>query len=200
MQRFILILMGLLCFTSPIHSQDLEYGAKVGFTHQNFGDVFGNWSRFSKKFNKDFGFDLGFYGRAQFTSFYVQPEVMFHRTNKQIEIDNGDQNFEISYSRLSIPVLVGQKYLKIFRVNIGPVGTIQIAGKSDDTDNVNYNDFNIGSQVGFGIDVWKIRLDAKYQIAFNELTSGPVQINGREFNATSYGNFFLLELGYQLGD
>lgn len=199
MLRFILLLVGLLSFTPSSYSQDLEWGGKIGFTHQNFGDVFGKWDRFSQKFHRDFGFELGFYGRAKFSGFYVQPEVMFHRTNKQFKIDNGNQNLNIAYSRLNIPILVGQRYFKFLRFNAGPTGTIQIAGKSDEAANVNYNDFNIGAQFGVGFDFFDIRADLKYQVSFNKLTD-KATVNGREFNAASYGNFFLLEVGYKFGD
>lgn len=198
--RSLVIIFMMLLATGEGKAQSLEWGGKLGFTHQNFGDAFGNWDRFSKKFNKDFGFELGVYGRAKFSGFYIQPEVMFHRTNKQFEIDNGNRNLNITYSRLNIPIMVGQRYFKVLRLNTGPVGTLQIAGKSDDVDQINYNNFNIGAQLGFGLDIWRIRFDARYQLSFTKLTSGSVEINGQEFNASSYGNFFLLELGYRFND
>ena len=97
-----LFLVLTTAITIPTNAQNLEWGAKAGMTHQNFGDAFGNWDNFSSRFSRDFGGDIGVYGRAMFAGFYVQPEVMFHRTNKQVGFDNPDPSesdkIEVSYS------------------------------------------------------------------------------------------------------
>ena len=193
-----LFLMLTTAITIPTNAQNLEWGAKAGMTHQNFGDAFGNWDNFSSRFSSDFGGDIGVYGRAMFAGFYVQPEVMFHRTNKNIDID--DQNYEISYSRLNVPILIGQRFFKTVRYSIGPVGTLNLGGSSDasDIEDISYSSFNIGMQAGLGLDIWKLRIDAKYQIAFSEVTD-EVSVRGESFTPSSYGNFFLLEVGYKLG-
>jgi hypothetical protein len=193
-----LFLMLTTAITIPTNAQNLEWGAKAGMTHQNFGDAFGNWDNFSSRFSSDFGGDIGVYGRAMFAGFYVQPEVMFHNTNKNIDID--DRNYEISYSRLNVPILIGQRFFKTVRYSIGPVGTLNLGGSSDasDIDNISFSSFNIGMQAGLGLDIWKLRIDAKYQIAFSEVTD-EVSIRGESFTPSSYGNFFLLEVGYKLG-
>ena len=193
-----LFLMLTTAITIPTNAQNLEWGAKAGMTHQNFGDAFGNWDNFSSRFSSDFGGDIGVYGRAMFAGFYVQPEVMFHNTNKNIDID--DRNYEISYSRLNVPILIGQRFFKTVRYSIGPVGTLNLGGSSDasDIEDISYSSFNIGMQAGLGLDIWKLRIDAKYQIAFSEVTD-EVSIGRKSFTPSSYGNFFLLEVGYKLG-
>ena len=193
-----LFLMLTTAITIPTNAQNLEWGAKAGMTHQNFGDAFGNWDNFSSRFSSDFGGDIGVYGRAMFAGFYVQPEVMFHNTNKNIDID--DRNYEISYSRLNVPILIGQRFFKTVRYSIGPVGTLNLGGSSDasDIEDISYSSFNIGMQAGLGLDIWKLRIDAKYQIAFSEVTD-EVSVGNDSFTPSSYGNFFLLEVGYKLG-
>lgn len=196
MLRSALLLIGLMVYGFQGNSQSLEWGAKVGATHQNFGDIFGDWNTFTDRFNSDFGGEIGFYGRGKFLGIFIQPELMFHHTNKNIKVD-GDR-YKISYSRLNFPVLIGQRYLKVFRWNVGPVGTLHLGGNSGDIEQLSYNTFNIGGQFGVGADIWKLRFDLKYQVSFSELTN-KVEVGNQEFEPTTYGNFFLLEVGYKLG-
>lgn len=197
MLRSALLLIGLMLFGFQGYPQSLEWGAKVGATHQNFGAAFGNWQQFSDRFNGDFGGEIGFYGRAKVLGIFIQPELMFHHTNKNIKV-NGNR-YGISYSRLNFPILIGQRYLKVFRWNIGPVGTLNLGGNSgNEINDLSYNTFNIGGQFGVGADIWKLRFDLKYQVSFSELTN-KVEVGNQEFEPTTYGNFFLLEVGYKLG-
>ncbi len=196
--RIAFLLFGLVLFAPQANSQDLEWGAKAGMTHQNIGDVFGNWGTFTDRFNGDFGGEIGFYGRGKFLGIFVQPELMFHQTNKNIKVDG--KRYGISYSRLNFPVLIGQRYLKVFRWNVGPVGTLHLGGNSGAAiDNLSYNTFNIGGQFGVGADIWRLRFDLRYQVSFSELTN-KVEIGNDEFEPSTYGNFFLLEVGYKIGD
>ena len=199
-----LFLMLTTTITIPTNAQNLEWGAKAGMTHQNFGDAFGNWDNFSSRFSSDFGGDIGVYGRAMFAGFYVQPEVMFHRTNKQVSFDNPDPSesdkIEVSYSRLNIPILIGQRFFKVVRYSVGPVGTLNLGGESQagSVDNISYKDFNVALQAGLGADIWKLRIDAKYQLSFSDVTD-KVTVNDESVGTSNYGNFFLLEVGYKLG-
>jgi hypothetical protein len=187
-----LFLMLTTAITIPTNAQNLEWGAKA------------NWDNFSSRFSSDFGGDIGVYGRAMFAGFYVQPEVMFHRTNKQVGFDNPDPSesdkIEVSYSRLNIPILIGQRFFKVVRYSVGPVGTLNLGGESQagSVDNISYKDFNVALQAGLGADIWKLRIDAKYQLSFSDVTD-KVTVNGESVGTSNYGNFFLLEVGYKLG-
>lgn len=131
--------------------------------------------------NANYGFHFGLYSRISFLGIYVEPNFLFNSSsvdyNLREEIfDTGVINSvrSESYNNLDIPLLVGCK-LGFFRVQAGPVAHIFLNSTSELTDipglNQKFKDATFGGQIGFGLDIMKVRLDLNYEVNLSKFGS-----------------------------
>jgi Outer membrane protein beta-barrel domain len=138
------------------------------------------------------GFHAGLTSRLTLGKFVVIPEAYFSSIQNEMKLtDLSTKNVSTvanSMTRLDIPVLVGVKLAKIFRVNAGPVGSVLLKQRSgvktklaellsgeqidDDPDK-----FSFGFQAGMGVDISKLTLDLRYESNLGWLGSGIVISN-----------------------
>ena len=123
--------------------------------------------------SRDLGFKVGLYTRLKIGSLYLQPEVLFTSTGGKIEYDSditntANQIIDLNYNRIDVPIMLGKKFGKVFRFNLGPILSYTVSNRIDLEDTAeeikdNYNNAVIGYQLGIGFDISKIRLDVKYE-------------------------------------
>ncbi|MFW5759731.1 MAG: outer membrane beta-barrel protein [Cyclobacteriaceae bacterium] len=128
--------------------------------------------------SRDLGFKAGLYTRFKIGSIYLQPEVLFTSTGGKIEYDGdlnavGQQIIDLNYNRIDVPIMLGKKFGKVFRFNLGPILSYTVSNKAELPGAVekikeNYNEAVIGYQLGIGLDISKIRLDVKYESNFTQ--------------------------------
>lgn len=114
------------------------------------------------------GFHAGVFSRITLGFLYIQPEALFTQSGGEIELsDNGVSDIrEIEFNKLDFPVMVGTKFLKLFRVQAGPTLSMlldaDVKGIEEDIKS-GYEDATIGYQAGIGIDLWNLVIDVKYE-------------------------------------
>ncbi len=192
-----IVLAGLI---SSLSAQDFSLGPKFGlsstkvdFKKDNFipGDA-------------QTGYHVGLFGRLGFGGFYLQPEVLYTKTNGTFQINGpqpgggtGNNTFSQNFNRLDIPLMLGLKLFNFFRIQAGPIASINIDSDLKDatntTRNVDYNAATLGYQAGVGLDIGNFILDAKYESAFSSMTKN---IGG--FQSDQRINQFVLSAGFKL--
>ncbi len=207
MKRIFLIttVLTLIAFTS--HAQ-FTFGPKVGISSSKMAVA--DAENISSG-DASVGFHAGLFARISILGFYIQPEALFTSTNGQIILDesiadNAASVQELTYNKVDVPVMLGFKIGPIFRINAGPSFSFILnqdirndAGASFDNVKQNYNDANIGYQVGVGLDISKIIIDLKYENNLNALGES-VTVPGinEPFKTDMRNQLIQLSLGYKL--
>jgi hypothetical protein len=151
-----------------------------------------------------FGFHAGLYSRIMVLGFYVQPEVLFVSNSSDMVIPGVSTNTvaQLNYNRLDVPVLVGKRFFGIVRANAGPVFTqylsadVRNGGITEDIIN-QYKSSTVGYQIGVGADIWKLRLDLKYEGGFGAVVNN-LSIQGQSFNTDLRPRQWVMSVGWRL--
>ncbi len=192
------ILFSAMCmvFALSIKAQELSLGVRAGFSRNSVGEDFVAYS------SKDAvtGMTLGGYAKVKVLGFFIMPEVNYNQRGNEIK-DFGTSTIH----NIDVPVLFGKQFFKVLRVNGGPNFQFQLANTQTQVSNYinqsKFNDFVLGLQLGVGLDVWKLSLDARYDMNLSEagkvvymdkLTQQVVQ------QYSSRANMFVFTLGYRL--
>jgi len=119
-----------------------------------------------------YGFQFGLYTRIKVFGMYIEPAAMLHSTSVNYTLNEINQTGILnsvkneSFTNLDLPVMIGFKvlFLKAF---FGPVAHLNITSASDLVDIPGYSQrfdkATYGFQAGLGLDIWKFRIEAKYE-------------------------------------
>ena len=216
MKRIILISLLLIPFYMVSNAQ-IKFGVKGGITTTSIkaddiidvNDASDIDELVVKGKNAKVGFQGGVMARVTIMKLYVQPELLFTSTSGEVQVSglftDGTAFNEVreqKYRQLDIPIMVGYKVAKFFRIQAGPVGTIVLSSDPalDMFDNVEvkeeFNGATWGYQIGLGLDFGeKITIDAKYEGNLSKLADG-VNIGDNSYNFDSRNNQFVVSLGF----
>lgn len=151
-----------------------------------------------------FGFHFGMFTTIKMGGFFIQPEVLLNSSRVEYRVDDlsfGEVTsgfFNESYTTLDIPVMVGFK-LGPLRLNGGPVGHVHLNSTSDLLDLDGYSQkfdgTTYGWQAGMGLDIGKIRIDARYEGNFNKY-GDHISFAGNDFSFDDRPGRFLASIGF----
>jgi hypothetical protein len=137
--------------------------------------------------------------------FYIQPEALITSAGGEYRIQDGSvsKNAEVRFTRFDFPVLFGYKFGPA-RVNIGPVGSINLSQRNGLNDAIadlatnseqSFRGTTWGYQAGVGLDVWKLAIDAKFENNLSKLGDG-VTLFGQQRNFDTRARQFIVSVGY----
>lgn len=182
-------------FSWSLQAQDFSIGPKVGISQAN---VAVNGDGFSTGDAK-FGYHLGAFVRMGGHSIFVQPELLFTNTGGTV-VKSGQgtsETYSASFNRLDIPLMFGFKLAKVFRLQAGPVASVLMNYKIEDSldavVDADYNSATLGYQAGIGLDVGNVILDFKY-----ESSLGKVSKSVAGFETDTRQNQLILSAGFRL--
>jgi hypothetical protein len=163
------------------------FGVKGGLNYNSNGEYFDDAQVIFGDPMKNLGFHAGFFGKVKFGPFYLRPELVYSQL--KTELDN-----EVFVTRrLDAPVLLGfgifRQFISVFA---GPSMHYRIG---DDLNDISISDvtnnFNVGYQMGFAVNIGKVGMDLRYE---RELVGKEFDFN-QVVNGTSEFNFQQLILG-----
>ncbi len=199
------VAIALLASTYLASAQELEFGLKAGLSSDKIS--LSNVSNFEAKIDPNTTLNFGAFGRLKIMiiGLYVQPEIIVNRrasnfTIKDIATGNS-VIFSHSANYVDVPVLVGFKMLKLFRIYAGPNFQFLTNQKTDlPINNTNFKTSNLkkqttGIQFGVGLDLLKLRVDAKYELNTSSMGS-PFTYNGVSPSSTS--GMLMLQVGFKM--
>lgn len=136
MKKSFLLIAALLMLGSTMFAQDLDLGVKIGYQTPNL-----SYQKADIKSGFQNHLTFGIFGRVEFGSLYVQPEVLYFKTNNIFSLDvaNTSQTwlpeetvtFTLNEANLQVPILVGVKFLDLgvatLRAQAGPTANFTLA-------------------------------------------------------------------------
>ena len=155
-------------------------------------------------------YQLGLFTRLMFAGIYVQPEAMFSSSKTEMTFENiidgnGNNNNvvgEMKLNKLDVPVMIGKRFMKILRINAGPVFSYilsQNIGQSGTKEawneiNAEYKNATVGLQYGIGVDIAMINIDLRVEKGF-EAISENLTIGDTSFAADQRLEQIMLSVG-----
>ena len=134
---FLFTLLIPLCIC--VSAQSFSWGAKVNVGSPNLKikdiqnlEINQNGENIAKLLDDTdavLTYQLGLFTRFMFAGIYVQPEAMFSSSKTEMTFENiingnGNTNNvvgEMKLNKLDVPVMIGKRFMKILRINAGPV-------------------------------------------------------------------------------
>ena len=121
---------------STMFAQDLDLGVKIGYQTPNL-----SYQKADIKSGFQNHLTFGIFGRVEYGMLYVQPEVLYFKTNNIFSLDvaNTSQTwlpeetvtFTLNEANLQVPILVGVKFLDLgvatLRAQVGPTANVTLA-------------------------------------------------------------------------
>ena len=145
----------------------------------------GSAFNFKDNENRSWGFAGGIFMRFGRT-FYVQPELLLSQKGGEFNVYRDgltpDGKFDVRFTNLDVPILLGGRFARFFRINAGPMVTFRMAengklGQSFEdytgtqTEEVFNNRTAFGYQAGVGLDLGRLSLDVRYEGNFNDVVN-----------------------------
>ncbi len=202
MKRIILIAC-LFIFLVNANAQEFEFGPKVGI---NTGKgTISELNTMSADVQSINSFNGGIYARlkVKVIGLYLQPEVIYTTRGGVYSFVDGTTKFDVTSKAhyIDVPVLIGLKFVKLFRVYGGPNFQFLISQEKEIPPGItsfsskDLNKNNTGLQFGVGLDVWKLRLDLKYDM--NPASLGSF-MDYKGVSPTVKNNMIIIQLGFKL--
>lgn len=149
------------------------------------------------------GYHIGVFGRFGGAGFFVQPEVLFTQTSGKFQANippftsQDPENYDASFNRLDVPVLVGFRMLKVLRLMAGPIASFNINSElkdaGDTVQDVDFKNATLGYQAGLGVDIGNLSIDGKYEGGLSSFTDN---IGG--FSSDNRLNQWVLSVGFKI--
>lgn len=195
-----IFLSAVLLLSCLLVGAQVNFGIKGGFNSSlNFKNInsvqSGGYNLSNVKSELNNGFHLGAFGRLFFDKVYVQPELLYSLQKKEYEFNikdaaNNDITIDnlVSFSTVDIPLLLGYKVLDLkmaslrvfggpkFRLNAG--SQVSFKNITDDQDfdkeklKGEIKDSKVGFELGAGVDVLMITIDARFNMINDIYTAG----------------------------
>lgn len=172
----------------PFFRIGLKAGANLSNIRGNDLSLGPNGSAFNFKDNSDrvVGFAGGLFMRFG-RDFYVQPEFLFSQKGGSFSVyrdgvTNEMGQLDMRFTNFDIPVLLGGRFGKVFRINAGPIASLQLSNSGKISDSFNeYTDQEVeavydnkvvfGYQMGVGVDLGRFSIDLRYEGNVNDVVN-----------------------------
>ncbi len=189
---FTLVSLSLMTFTSA-----QKFGAKAGLTF-NAGDGIIKTVNdvYQEKGEGSIGYHAGFYAKVELTGLYIQPEIYYLHYATDY---SGDEDVTAVYNRIDVPINVGFSVAKLARLQAGPLLSYYLKEnfKGIKVENLQQDNFNVGMQLGAGVDVGKLSFDLRYDLSLMERQSKFV-LENTDFKVEDTPKLLHLSVAYKL--
>lgn len=188
MKKILLAVVVLVFGISVNHAQSIvQFGVKGGLL-VNSSDLKYTYSDNRGRYNESStkpGFELGLQARVRLPlGFMIQPELVYSRTSGTFPINESNggaskgDRLKIRSNWFEVPVLVGWKF-SIVRLMAGPtfrfpMDEVMNVGLKETKVAPRLQDFVLGYQVGAGVDLGRLTIDARFCGNFNRITDQSV--------------------------
>lgn len=192
-----LFLIGFTLVSMSSFAQ-LNFGLKAGAVFNADKGVVNTLNGvYADKGKGSVGFQAGAMARANLAGFYVQPELLYTSFKNEYDDANGDA-FEIGKRRLDIPVNFGKTFaVGLVHVQTGPVFSFYFEDdiSVSDVQNAERDEFNMGWQIGTGVNVKSFVFDVRYEFGFGKVASGFIH-DGLGYQTENRSKLLNISVGY----
>lgn len=194
-----LMLLGIILTGVGSFAQNAKFGLKLGGVFNADKGVFTTAGGvYEDKGKGSVGFQAGGMVRIKAGGLYVQPEVLYTSFKNEYDDGAGD-SFEIGKRRLDIPVNIGKTFaVGLVQFQLGPVFSYYFDDdvSLDGFDQAEKDDFNMGFQLGTGLNLRSFVFDLRYEFGFGKTTSEFIHDEFGSFETENRSNLLNLSVGY----
>lgn len=195
-----LLLVAILFSGTTLLAQNADFGIKGGLNYgatgdyENYSQVIGDASTVIEGKEKA-GYHLGAFAKFEILGFFLQPELMYTRLNTEYD------TFDYKVNKIDAPILVGVNVLGPLNIKAGPSFQYILNNELDNT-NIKISEadekITLGYQLGAGIEIGKLGLDARYEGAFKENNAYGEAAADYNFKIDSRPSQWILSVSYKL--
>lgn len=179
-------------------AQNIKFGVKGGAVfNTDKGKVWEDAGNIFKKDGKaSAGFQAGALARVSLAGIYIQPELLYTQFKNEYDVDG--QKLNVTKKRLDIPVNVGKRFLGIGHIQAGPVFSYYFDDKLSvkDFTTAKQDDFNVGMQIGAGVEVSKLLFDLRYEFGLGKVGSDILNGNNGQYRTENRPQMLNLSVAY----
>lgn len=189
------IALALVALALPSYSQ-FDLGLKVGYATSKLSTDIDDIKEDAKH-----NFQFGAFARLG-KRFYVQPELYYASSGGTLQLTGTDDEQQIKFQNLCIPVLLGFKIINGEKINLrimaGPTANFilkkQFSGDEviESISDADFKNTAWGLDVGAGVDFLFLALDVRYEWGLNDIYQPPVN------DETMKSNIFIVSLGFKI--
>ncbi|MFV0141466.1 MULTISPECIES: porin family protein [unclassified Empedobacter] len=184
-------------------AQNIDFGIKGGAVfNTDKGKVWQDAGNIFKRDGKaSAGFQAGALARVSLAGIYIQPELLYTQFKNEYNVlDKNDkpQDIGITKKRLDIPVNVGKRFLGIGHVQAGPVFSYYFDDKLSvkDFTTAKQDEFNVGMQIGAGVEVSKLLFDLRYEFGLGKVGSDILNGSNGQYRTENRPQMLNLSVAY----
>ncbi|WP_312208533.1 MULTISPECIES: porin family protein [Empedobacter] len=178
-------------------AQNINFGLKGGAVfNTDKGEVWNDATRNIFKGKAAAGFQAGALARISLAGIYIQPELLYTQFKNEYNIEG--ESFDVTKKRMDIPVNVGKRFLGIAHIQAGPVFSYYFDDKLSvkEFTKAKQDEFNVGMQIGGGVQVSKLLFDLRYEFGLGKIGSEIVNSDGRQFQTENRPQMLNLSVAY----
>ena len=179
-------------------AQNIDFGIKGGAVfNADKGKVWQDAGNIFKRDGKaSAGFQAGALARVSLAGIYIQPELLYTQFKNEYDVDG--QNLDVTKKRLDIPVNVGKRFLGIGHVQAGPVFSYYFDDKLSvkDFTTAKQDEFNVGMQIGAGVEVSKLLFDLRYEFGLGKVGSDILNGSNGQYRTENRPQMLNLSVAY----
>ncbi len=179
-------------------AQNINFGIKGGAVfNTDKGKVWQDAGNIFKKDGKaSAGFQAGALARVSLAGIYIQPELLYTQFKNEYDVDG--QKLNVTKKRMDIPVNVGKKFLGIGHIQAGPVFSYYFDDKLSvkDFTTAKQDDFNVGMQIGAGVEVSKLLFDLRYEFGLGKVGSDILNGSNGQYRTENRPQMLNLSVAY----
>jgi len=179
-------------------AQNINFGIKGGAVfNTDKGKVWEDAGNISKKDGKaSAGFQAGALALVSLAGIYIQPELLYTQFKNEYDVDG--QKLNVTKKRMDIPVNVGKRFLGIGHIQAGPVFSYYFDDKLSvkDFTTAKQDEFNVGMQIGAGVEVSKLLFDLRYEFGLGKVGSDILNGSNGQYRTENRPQMLNLSVAY----
>lgn len=200
-------LLGFGQMASAQKTPVFQLGPRIGVASESLFDAASTPNPFGAiKSDPTLSYHGGLYMRLQSRRLSLQPELLFSSAASSLQLVNqpggAAQVLNLDVRRVSIPVVVGIRFFKIFRMQAGPSFNNLSQLKLRDAVNAtsfahNFRKSEISGMAGVGLDLGNLVLDVRYQSPLTDFAP-EFTIGGQTFQTDGTPGTWMITAGFKL--
>lgn len=200
MKKILLTTMSVLAISMAAQAQVFQAGVKAGVSSsqvklsgiQNDPQQYASAEHIT-------GYHAGAFTRLQLLGLLLQPEAILSSSGGMVAVKDDANSTTVRvekfrFNRLDVPLLLGFNFLRVARVQAGPMASMLLSAKQEGrTVKDYYNSSDWGYQAGLGVDIGNLTVDVRYECINRDFTNTSQQSGGKVRNEQ-----FLVSMGLKL--
>jgi len=207
---FLIVLLGFVGIGQMSFAQKtpvFQIGPRIGIGSESLFDAANTPNPLGTiKSDPTLSYHGGLYMRLQSRRLSLQPELLFSSAASSLQVVNqpggAAQVLNLDVRRVSVPVVLGIRFFKIFRMQVGTsfnnLSQLELRDAVNATSfEHNFRKSEISGMTGIGMDLGNLVLDVRYQSPLTDFAP-EFTIGGQTFKTDGTPGIWMITAGFKL--